>query len=507
LILNPSENILQPETMLKFKLPFLGFLQFFEGTIAILFILQTKSEAHSQFMWGLSLNRLVLICIVTLISIISIGVGLLDLSGYIKKLFVTHSSIKSLIKKLFIFLPLLILFFPLYILGAFFPERIPFTFHSYFERCIPVMIFLSTIGLQIFFFFPIKNSKINYFLGIFSICLCFAVLLVGLQFSYINNVLGGNYIWKDNYLRHMEIISNHALVPYRYRILMEYLFEGYAYLRYHTAISNVAILETLNWAGNTIYLRPFEIIGQEIRIIQNVFIFILAYIYYYSKKHNLYTSLLGLFLLSISMANVFANSDLSFNTYAELIFFLIAGIAINYKKLFWIIPITFVAALNREGAIFIPWMVILSEIKFNKSPIEIGKSIPRRKICVFILSMLAFAVVFFSLRIILGSASYARSGFGAIYPGFKLLMLNITTNYVWAAIIQTFFILPLSLLLYKNWEEADKIQFFLFVLPWSLIIFSFWISQRNQIIFSPNCALLNSNIHKFNSTSPLSHPK
>ncbi len=73
----------------------------------------------------------------------------------------------------------------------------------------------------------------------------------------------------------------------------------------------------------------------------------------------------GLIFISLSMGNGVIASDLTFNTYLDINFYLLSACIIVYKKSpAWLLPIIFLAALNRETSMMIPFLFFISYIDF-----------------------------------------------------------------------------------------------------------------------------------------------
>src|SRR5690349_18573899 len=64
------------------------------------------------------------------------------------------------------------------------------------------------------------------------------------------------------------------------------------------------------------------------RFVQNLLIFVLAYLYYRRLGLSSIYALLGLALLAWGMTYAYYDSDLQFNTYFDIIFYLLAGLIV-----------------------------------------------------------------------------------------------------------------------------------------------------------------------------------
>jgi hypothetical protein len=70
-------------------------------------------------------------------------------------------------------------------------------------------------------------------------------------------------------------------------------------------------------------------------------------------------SLYGIVLLTGSFVNASFLSDLSFNTYFDVIFYLVGGLIVLSAQFVWLPLVAFLASLNRETSGFIPFLALL----------------------------------------------------------------------------------------------------------------------------------------------------
>lgn len=183
--------------------------------------------------------------------------------------------------------------------------------------------------------------------------------------------------------RHRNLIAGNSEFynPWQYRILGPFLLEGMVQVYNAILPGKPEIL-------------PYLIL----RFLQNVALLYLAFYYYKALKvSNPVILFAGMMLLCYAISNSVFQSDLSFNTYFDVIFYLLAAWVILTKHSYWIIPITFFAALNRETSAFIPLMLIVAPTK------EKTRDESRTTIWLIAgISMILFAIVFISLRIFYG---------------------------------------------------------------------------------------------------------
>jgi len=257
------------------------------------------------------------------------------------------------------------------------------------------------------------------------------------------------YLRGQQVLRHDKIIEGVTPTYAQYRILSDILVEGV--IRAFTA---VGIPEPV--------LSGFI----SFRVFQNTLIFVLAALYYRRLGLNTYVILVGLSLLAWGMTHALYNSDLAFNTYSEVIFYLAAPLVIMSGRYFWIIPITAFAAVNRETCGLIPVMLLVYDAWQRQTW-------PAKKTMVIAaVSLVLFAAAFIGLRLIFGVAPGIipdNEVYGA-KAGISSLIHNLTSWRVHANFFLVVGILPfLALFSYRHWPPALRAFAWGFLPIWTAI--------------------------------------
>ncbi len=245
--------------------------------------------------------------------------------------------------------------------------------------------------------------------------------------------------------RHQAILEGRAGNPWQYRILAPYMlnpilkFLENLELPYHTAMSFILF-----------------------RVIQDASIFVIFYAYQRKLGLSLLHSLCGMALLAWAMSYSHYDSDLQFSTFFDVIFYLLAGLSIIEKKYIWIIPITFLAALNRETSGLIPFLLLP-----NALFVLPGRSM-QKMLSVFFIASLIFGIVFVGLRMYYPSQElllpYGHK------PGLDLLKYNLFNLVTWLQLIATFNIIPIIAIAgYKKWPYQLRLFFWVIVPLWFLI--------------------------------------
>jgi len=252
----------------------------------------------------------------------------------------------------------------------------------------------------------------------------------------------------DQLFRHTRVLEGKAATHSQYRILSEYPVE--------------LLIRAFNYLGIPEYIPAGFI---SFRIFQNIIIFLLASSYYKKLGLNSYVTLIGLSLLAWGMTHALYNSDLSFNTYSDIIFCLIAGILILHYQYGWIIPITAVAALNRETSGLIPLMLLAHRAWERQGWPE------KRVIVIAGIALTLYACVFFGLRLIYGWRPMTV-GYDS-HAGIEALVYNISHWRVYVQFFLVMGILPfMALSSYRQWPCSLR-AFFWGILPISIPIHLF----------------------------------
>src|SRR5216684_4301572 len=113
------------------------------------------------------------------------------------------------------------------------------------------------------------------------------VLLAGTTVLWQEQHLGLHYVEGEQWTRHQTVLDGSAPNPWRYRVLAEWMAEGFV---------RVAL------------------------------IFLLAYAYYRRVKLERRQALVGVMVLAAALTYAVDNSDLSFNTYFDVAFYLLATV-------------------------------------------------------------------------------------------------------------------------------------------------------------------------------------
>lgn len=314
-----------------------------------------------------------------------------------------------------------------------------------------------------------KKSGLWFYFLLVLTCFLFSWLTVRAQFSFIRTNYGNEYIETTDFSRHMDRINGTADSPYRFRMLTDVLLE--------------AVRQMANPGADPRLPGNYDQITFYFRLTQNLLIFGLAFFYFQTLGISQPKSILGILVVAYGMSMAFYQSDMSFYTYSEIVFLLAAGILINLRRLWWLIPLTVIATLNREGAIFIPIMLVASE--WSKVKFKLSYSMIKQIPLAGFLSFAAFAITYIGIHAFLGPAPYAESRYGTVSPGITLLFLNLVNVQAWIGLLKMYTVLPIALFFFKSWGAVLRYYFFFLALPWFFLNFVFGSADETRLFLVP----------------------
>jgi hypothetical protein len=345
-----------------------------------------------------------------------------------------------------------------------------------------------------------QNSKLK----ILFFALCFSLLSL---YPIYKNFYNGAAV--TTYERHIALIEGRAEYynPWQYRMLCPLLIEGLMWVYNHSIDVIYPIEEkiNLNFTQTSVPTPETEqfftllktkgalkymIVFIAFRFLLNFLVFALAfYVWHYFVK-NKYLLLMGLVLLSLGMGNAVIASDLTFNTYLDNVFYLLAAIIILYKKNpLWLIPVTVLAAFNRETALLIPVLYFLSHIQLKEVSVKEFmrplKLFPEKK--VWLLSatlMVLFAAIFIGLRMYYG---FVPAKVWKVPAGPEMVKLNLFSTVAaksYFEMLGIFSIIPLIILYrFKQFPQLLQIWFLGIVPVWFAVhIYSVVIYQTRLFL-------------------------
>jgi hypothetical protein len=347
-----------------------------------------------------------------------------------------------------------------------------------------------------------RNNQI----GRWFLCFCFALLSVFpvyRNFYYSNGML--------TYERHKAVLEKRSeyFNPWEYRPFCTYTIEALVKL-YDITVDKIYPVEqkihfsiestsgTTNETDQFVKLMQtpgvikYMIVFILFRFTEHFFIFFLAWrlwSYFIKSKWLIF---FGINFLALALGNAVAVADLSFNTYMDIIFYLITANIIVYKKKYlWLVPITVLASLNRETSILIPALYFISQTDFTH--FSMGKTFwksivfPPAKIWWFTIFLyVLFFTVFISLRIYFGYRPQQVFKVPAGLPMLKLNLFSAVGVKSFMELLGTFGVIPLILLYkFKRLPYLLK-KWFLFIVPiWFTVHFVSVVAYQTRLFLVP----------------------
>jgi hypothetical protein len=250
--------------------------------------------------------------------------------------------------------------------------------------------------------------------------------------------------------------------PWQYRILADWMISILISVVYRLRLDDPEVISFIVF-----------------RFMQCVLILGAAGLYYRKLGLPLFTNLLGLSILAWSMSFSLYNSDLSFNNFFDVAFYLVAAIVILSEKFIWVIPLMVLAALNRETSALIPVMG-LAYAYFTPGVNKGIKSIALTTLG----SLIVFAVIFIGLRYYYGEQTFLTAD--GYYPGFGLFFLNLRRVITWEQLLVTLGILPvMAMFAYGTWPKPLKIFFWAVVPVWMIVHFFSSLVAETRLLLVP----------------------
>lgn len=302
-----------------------------------------------------------------------------------------------------------------------------------------IQILLGKIKLRFNAILASRKKELLY-MGVF-----FLIVVSALSTVYIQKeTLGYDYLVNNQLDRHMRVMNGTAGNPWQYRILSENLLEG--------------VIRVFTGAGIS---DPLYRAMVAVRVLQNLLIFTLALLFYRNLGLKIPHILVGFSLISFALTNSFFDSDLQFNTYMDVIFYLGAVLLIQYRKYWFFVPLVMLAALNRETSGLIPFLLLFGFLRIETEN--------RKKVLgAFFSSAFAYLAIFLILRWIY----YPQETIVAygVHLGAEMYHYNLGRPVTRINIFLMMNILPLLALAgYHRWPLLLRYSFWVIVPVWVVV--------------------------------------
>lgn len=263
-------------------------------------------------------------------------------------------------------------------------------------------------------------------LCLLGVCLALTFATVYLQWF----VLGHDFLEQSQNGRHRRVLLGIAPDPWQYRVLSEWLAHG--------------AIRACRFLGLD---RPIVWGFLSMRVAQNLAIFLLAARYFSALGIGYRSVLLGVSGIAWAMTNALYDSDLSLNTYSDVILYLLAGLAVVRRRFIWIVPLSLCAALNRETGALIPALAVAAGLWDRRA------SDSRQAVWIGAAGALLFAATYLGLRAYLGPRQvfYAHGQ----PPGLGVVLENLSRLNSWARLIAMGGLFPLfAAMAFRSWPPV-----------------------------------------------------
>jgi hypothetical protein len=115
------------------------------------------------------------------------------------------------------------------------------------------------------------------------------------------------------------------------------------------------LIRPQNWRGSG---DPIYTAAEALRYSQNLLLFFLAYAYYRKLGFGVQTALVTMAVLTLMLTAAVPPNWLRLSSNFDASFYLLAGWLILSRKDRWILPLSAIAAVNREASGFIPFLLL-----------------------------------------------------------------------------------------------------------------------------------------------------
>ncbi|HRN79923.1 MAG TPA: hypothetical protein PKY29_05010 [Ferruginibacter sp.] len=312
------------------------------------------------------------------------------------------------------------------------------------------------------------------------------------------------------YERHIALLEGRSEFynPWQYRILSPYLVEGVMWIYNHTIDKVYPIeqklqfniestsgtneetaqfVELMRTPGAMKYMVVFILF----RFMQHFLIFYLVWRFWQMYVHNRWLILTGICFLALAFGNAVNAADLSFNTYTDISLYLIAALIILKKRNpLWLLPVTVMAAFNRETGMLIPALYFITNTRFTDFKLSNPfKTIGFPKLPVWLLTAALYVIflsIFFALRMHFG---YREQQTWKVEAGLPMLQLNLFSAVgmkAYLELIGTFAVIPLIILYtFKRYPHQLKVWFLFMVPLWFAVHFVSVVAYQTRLFMVP----------------------
>ncbi len=297
--------------------------------------------------------------------------------------------------------------------------------------------------------------------GVVALCIFLSAITVSIQIGDKTF----DYVMSNQFQSHEDLLNGSPnFNQWQYRVLSDYVAEGAIRVGDHFGVGYPAVFTMM-------------------RLAQNALLFMLAAYYFHILGSSRQIVLIGLMLASWAIVDSNYDLALVFDTFGDVIFYLIAVILIVKQKFIWIIPVTLLASLNRETSGLIPVLLLASQIRFR--PLRLD----RRVILIGTLSMLVWIAVQIAVRDLYGW----HPGQGVLHHnlGLEMIGFNLSREISWRELFSTLNLVPLLALFQLRRTSPLLRRFFWALVPlWVIIHFAAGIVAESRLFLVPMIVVL-----------------
>ena len=323
--------------------------------------------------------------------------------------------------------------------------------------------------------FLITKSPYFFFLAAFKL------LIISIYPIYTNYQYGHG---KDFMDRHLDFVAKKSKFynPWQYRALAPTVSETIFQILDHTVYPFIPFAK-LTSRFSPIYLKYHTTFILH-RIMISVVVFYLLFLHCQWLGINRVLTYIGIVFASFSMSNSVYDSDLSFNIYYDVAFYLLGGILlVSGRSGWWFVPLTALACLNRETSLFLPFMLFWRMVDWKNWRLE-SWPVLRQHLRMFTASLLAFLMVFSSIRLYFGF----QPAFSEMWlqPGWQMFYRNLLHPVSVGEQLGIFLFLPiLCLTFFRSTSYILRFLFCLITPCWFLLHYWVVFAQEARIFLVP----------------------
>lgn len=316
----------------------------------------------------------------------------------------------------------------------------------------------------------------------------------------------------EQYQRHKDFLVGVSLFhnPWQYRVLCPIVIEGTYQVMDHTIFKvfevkginlglpgdvggkNEVTQKLIHHLKNPEFIK-YTIVFLGFRFALQVTLLLLLYHFLSLFVSSVSLKWIGLIMSSLFMGNGVVDSDMTFNTYLDIIVYLWAGIVIvkNYSP-WWIVLITVVGVLNRETSILVPVLYFMAQINWNAWP-SFRKILPNdwKPYAIAAISGVMFVALFIVIRWYQGYQPQSSWRVEAGWPMLKLNLFSSVSIKTYMELFGIFAIFPLwTFFVIRDSNRYLKIFFWTLVPVWFGIHFVAAIAYQTRLFLVPTLLVL-----------------